>query len=1081
MKTFAFDLGSGSIGECVREDEKVLHLASLLIDSDFAELDQVRAKRRAYRTRLSHKAREAWWNKCAREGGLEVLSSAQPTKNNINLKADLRMLREFPAAGDETIYTSCLLRISLLQGKQLDGWQIYKAIWSAIQHRGYDANLPWISEIREILRKEELNIQLTDREKKIKEDHDKESKAVRLYEEKIKECLPEGCRLPCYFEAYKLGLWTPSGNTFLNKLSSAPGNIRNKENREQIIIPRQYVEQELILLLDNARKQYPKLPDTQYILYGTPKKKYSSLNNPANKKYESEGILGQKIPRFDNRIISKCSCIQRLNVCKAKDILNLEVCFLLSLLNMRFTYGNTTSAQLEPEQLKQIFEDYKQGISINKTESNVLVGQKDWKKEIEEGYGGKINENQKSIPHPNPSGRSRFSRPALLVLKDLILSGMNPHEFYAKQILQLSNTNKLKGLVKDDYEFLLEMPNDWHKIHIPDLRNQDKNISRESAVDKIETILSSVTNSIVRHRLTMFLRRLQYLSKEFGAPDVLIVEVAREELLSLEKKNKYIQEQNDNREEKDKAIKEITAEITSENILKMRLFREQNGIDVYDLSDKNTLIIENLAEYDIDHIVPVSLGGADSYINKVLTKRELNQSKKKNRTPYQWLFENGSKEIWAKYRANLERAYGKKSDRRLHKKIELLTSDAAVEIEQARNDLQATMYIEKLAQRISSIFFGWGQQTKGDKRTVFVCPGGLTAKIRREYGLNRLLHNDISKEEFINLIHSGKLDEKNRKNDRHHALDAVVISFANELTRDEKGKNILPKYATPPYFDAALSKVFPKNIRKIKPLLRKTIYALRCRQEESGPKYYMVSRFNTNIKEVFGKIKDAPKAVEKIFDLKIREDFRQKLAKNPSQEQWTEFLDAYKVAGNTPVFKIATTMSKAFEPKEVLNPDNSFKQVIGEYKEMGKMNGQYFMPESDNKGQIVYKENGKWKIEQIYAFDSEIKKIEEAKAKYGKVLFWSSGDTIVLQKDINGMEVYQEEKKEEIEYKDRNGEIKTRIKIKRSPKRRPSLINAGKYRINSISQGEITSLSSGRKYAASLGAIIEDAQAYKER
>lgn len=80
MKTFAFDLGSGSIGECVREDEKVLHLASLLIDSDFAGLDQVREKRRAYRTRLSHKAREAWWNKCAREGGWKYYRPLNPQR-----------------------------------------------------------------------------------------------------------------------------------------------------------------------------------------------------------------------------------------------------------------------------------------------------------------------------------------------------------------------------------------------------------------------------------------------------------------------------------------------------------------------------------------------------------------------------------------------------------------------------------------------------------------------------------------------------------------------------------------------------------------------------------------------------------------------------------------------------------------------------------------------------------------------------------------------------------------------------------------------------------------------------------------
>ena len=85
-KVFAFDLGSGSLGECVREGDKITYLQSLLLDADFASIKTQTVQRRGYRTRLAHQAREAWWQKIAREVGLEVLSTQQPTLDNPNLK-----------------------------------------------------------------------------------------------------------------------------------------------------------------------------------------------------------------------------------------------------------------------------------------------------------------------------------------------------------------------------------------------------------------------------------------------------------------------------------------------------------------------------------------------------------------------------------------------------------------------------------------------------------------------------------------------------------------------------------------------------------------------------------------------------------------------------------------------------------------------------------------------------------------------------------------------------------------------------------------------------------------------------------
>ena len=57
---WAFDLGKGSIGEAVRRGNEFLHKASLLIPAEFAETKTAAGRRRMWRTRQAHKAREHW-------------------------------------------------------------------------------------------------------------------------------------------------------------------------------------------------------------------------------------------------------------------------------------------------------------------------------------------------------------------------------------------------------------------------------------------------------------------------------------------------------------------------------------------------------------------------------------------------------------------------------------------------------------------------------------------------------------------------------------------------------------------------------------------------------------------------------------------------------------------------------------------------------------------------------------------------------------------------------------------------------------------------------------------------------------
>ena len=123
---WAFDLGKGSIGEAVWNTgmKRFDHVASLLIPAEFASTKAAAARRRMMRTRQAHKAREAWLEEVWTQAGLTPLHGRKVGKVNgqwqLISTGDEKLEREFPAHGDSTCYTSCLLRIKLLRGEKLE-------------------------------------------------------------------------------------------------------------------------------------------------------------------------------------------------------------------------------------------------------------------------------------------------------------------------------------------------------------------------------------------------------------------------------------------------------------------------------------------------------------------------------------------------------------------------------------------------------------------------------------------------------------------------------------------------------------------------------------------------------------------------------------------------------------------------------------------------------------------------------------------------------------------------------------------------------------------------------------------------
>ena len=358
-KIFAFDLGKTSMGICIRDGHDIKDLKSLIIPAEFADVSEKSKLRRTHRQRDAHKRREKSFKSLWINAGLKEINSDDP-----------KILREFPSKEDNTIYNSCLLRIMLLQNKPMEIWQIYKALFNAIQRRGYDKNIPWAS--KRVESKKDGN-------KDNKDDEDNKN-SLENYEKELKKSISdEKYQYPCYFDALLMELWNYENPDHLKpRINHLAGKARDKGR----VAPRDLVEKELRQLFDNAKKQISELNsiDTNYFLYGEGLKAYAT--NPDKKtgfkkyygkEYKIEqGVLSQKMPRFDNRVISKCSLMPKRNVCRAKSIENIEFVILMGLKNLRYTSTSGEKKALSSEQVRKIYVDninnVKEKNKINKTD-----------------------------------------------------------------------------------------------------------------------------------------------------------------------------------------------------------------------------------------------------------------------------------------------------------------------------------------------------------------------------------------------------------------------------------------------------------------------------------------------------------------------------------------------------------------------------------------------------------------------------------------------------------------------------------------------------------------------------------------
>lgn len=309
------------------------------------------------------------------------------------------------------------------------------------------------------------------------------------------------------------------------------------------------------------------------------------------------------------------------------------------------------------------------------------------------------------------------------------------------------------------------------RILLPELELIKKNTLRNPIVEKIVNQVINVVNAIIK-------------DPNLGRPDEIRIELARHLKDNAERRRQT----EINNKEAEKRYKIYEAEllknfpnfkrVSRKDIEKYRLWLEFDGISPYEPTKSIELTELFNGQYEVEHIIPKARLFDDSFSNKTLAKRSINQQKN-DMTALDFMESLGEqtlhdyKELIAT--ANISRG----------KRDKLLMRVADIPNDFIERQLRETQYITKTVKQLLSNVC----------RNVTTTTGGITDYLRHDWGLDSILQdlnwakyeaaNQV--EDFIEESADGKKHHKKRiinwsKRDDHrnHAIDALVVACTKQ-------------------------------------------------------------------------------------------------------------------------------------------------------------------------------------------------------------------------------------------------------------------------------------------------------------
>lgn len=287
--------------------------------------------------------------------------------------------------------------------------------------------------------------------------------------------------------------------------------------------------------------------------------------------------------------------------------------------------------------------------------------------------------------------------------------------------------------------------------------------------------IEPINNPVVRRAVSQTIRVINAVVREYGAPEVVRVELAREMGKPYDVRTQMTKKQEANakrNEELRQQIKKIKgAEPTGQDIVKFKLFQDQNGVCLYSGQNLDITRLFEAGYVDVDHIIPYSISFDDSYTNKVLVRSPENRQKG-NRIPADYFKSDPAR--WQRFETLV--------NTQVHnwkKKRNLLTQVLSEEQKNGfkQRNLVDTQYIARVIYNLINDHLQFAETGKYDKkRRTQAVNGAITAHVRKRLGIQKIREDG----------------------DLHHAADAAVVacvspSMIQKITQYTKHRECIRK------------------------------------------------------------------------------------------------------------------------------------------------------------------------------------------------------------------------------------------------------------------------------------------------
>jgi len=301
-------------------------------------------------------------------------------------------------------------------------------------------------------------------------------------------------------------------------------------------------------------------------------------------------------------------------------------------------------------------------------------------------------------------------------------------------------------------EFPESFSSDAPRDFLPSLDDWDPDL-RNPSITRALSELRKLVNAIVRRH---------------GKPARMHIELARDLKSGRSRRAKVARRMRDRQTERERAAEAITRELGYVDPKRWQiekwLLAEECGwrCPFTGRSFGAQELMGSSSQFDVEHIWPFSKSLDNSFLNKTICYHEENRHRKRGQTPVAAY--GGTPDRFDEILQRV-RAFG--GDRfAIHEKLRRFTNE--IDAGFTNRHLQETRYIGRLACDYLGLLYGGRVEAMGEEGSslrIVTPSGGLTAWLRRGWGMNRILSDTA---------------DKTRSDHRHHAVDAIVIAVADQ-------------------------------------------------------------------------------------------------------------------------------------------------------------------------------------------------------------------------------------------------------------------------------------------------------------